>query len=228
MVPSLRRWTMALALVALLGSGAAAETPQHHAYGHGFESFRAHMEDPARAQWQKPDDVVQALRLQGGERVADIGAGTGYFTVLLARAVGTPGRVYAVDIDKQAVQYMRRRFEREKLRQATAIQGTPADPKLPGRVDLIFICDTWHHIENRGAYLRVLRRHLTKTGRVVIVDFKPDADPSIGPPKEMRLSRQQVIDELQRGGFRIAEEPDFLPLQYVLIAAPATDSAAGR
>ncbi len=207
-------------LVILLLSTAVAEPPRHLPR-YDFETFRARMEDPGRAQWQKPDEVVHRLQLRPGQRVADIGAGTGYFTALLARAVGSGGRVYAVDIDPQAVRYMRDRFRGGKFRQVRVIQATPDDPKLPRPVDLIFVCDTWHHIDDRAAYARQLRRYLTKHGRLVVVDFKVDADPNLGPPREMRLSPEQIADELRQSGFTVTYEPDFLPQQYVLTAVAA-------
>lgn len=213
-----RPLAVAIVLAAALTSAAAA---QPHAPRSNFPVFRDRMEDPSRAQWQKPAEVVERLHLRRGGRVADVGAGTGYFTVRLARAVGGRGRVYAVDIDENALRYMRRRFRTEKLPQIKVIAATPSDPKLPAPVDLIFICDTWHHIENRAAYARTLRQYLRKAGRVVIVDFKPDADPAIGPPREMRLSPEQISDELRGGGFQVTREPDYLPLQYVLVATPA-------
>jgi ubiquinone/menaquinone biosynthesis C-methylase UbiE len=220
--PILPKWCIAPVTLLLLASAVAAETI-HHPLQYDFASFRAAMEDPARAQWQQPDEIVSRLKLRRGQRVADVGAGTGYFTVRLARAVGPRGRVYAADIDRRAVRYMRRRFQREKLPQISVIEAKPADPKLPGRVDLIFICDVWHHIEDRAAYLHTLRRYLAKNGRIAIVEFKPDANPAIGPPKEMRLSAELVGEELRRAGFEIEPLPDFLPLQYVLTAtlAPA-------
>lgn len=217
---------LGVALVFIAGLAAAAAPP--YAPRHDFTRFRDRMEDPARVQWQKPAEVVERLHLRRGDRVADVGAGTGYFTVRLARAVGARGRVYAVDIDDSALRYMRRRFRQEKLPQITVIAGTAADPKLPARVDLIFICDTWHHIDDRVAYARVLRSYLTNAGRLVIVDFKPDADPAIGPPKEMRLSPEQITRELQDGGFEVTPEPDFLPLQYVLVATAAPARSRGK
>ncbi len=220
----LHRHVLTFVLLTCAASVAAAET-KPHAPHYDFETFRTRMEDPARAQWQKPEAVVEKLQLRRGERVADIGAGTGYFTVLLAHAVGRSGRVYAVDINPQAITYMRHRFQREGLPQVTVVKGTGSDPKLPRRVDLIFVCDTWHHIDNRVAYLRVLRRSLGTRGRVVIVDFKPDADPAIGPPKEMRLAPEHVSEELRQAGFAATVEPDFLPLQYVISAGVGASKA---
>jgi ubiquinone/menaquinone biosynthesis C-methylase UbiE len=224
----LRSKRLAVALVLMLPVATAAVEVSPPAPRYDFTSFRSRMEDPKRVEWQRPDEVIKRLHLRRGQRVADVGAGTGYFTVRLARAVGARGRVYAVDIDERALKYMRQRFRRAKLAQITVIEGTSADPKLPAPVDLIFICDTWHHIDSRAAYARALRRYLTRAGRLVIVDFKPDADPAIGPPKEMRLSPEQITEELRQGGFGVAREPDFLPLQYVLVATAAPDGSAAR
>jgi len=210
--------------ISLFAGAVAAQTPAAPTYD--FESFRARMDDPKRAEWQKPDEVVRRLRLRRGQRVADIGAGTGYFTARLAAAVGRAGTVYAVDTDARALQYMRRRFKRPGGPEIRVVRALPNDPKLPSRVDLIFFCDTWHHLDHRPTYAEVLHRYLRNNGRVVIVDFKPDADPNIGPPKEMRLSAEQITDELHQSGFRVTREPDFLPQQYVLTATP--DDAEGR
>lgn len=214
------RFVTPILLVLLLRGLAAAQGP-HQLPASDFGAFVAHMEDPARAKWQKPDAVVQRLHLRRGESVADIGAGSGYFSVRLARTVGARGHVYAVDIDPRAVRHMRDRFRRAHLLQASAVQAVADDPRLPRPVDLIFICDAWHHITHHDAYLHGLRRYLRPGGRLVIVDFKPDADPSIGPPKSMRLSAAQVTGELRRAGFRATAAPDFLPLQYVLNATVA-------
>jgi predicted methyltransferase len=149
----------AVALIALLVTAAApAPTPRPD-----FEHFRARMEDPARAQWQRPAEVVNALGLRRGQRVADIGAGTGYFTSLLAEAVGRSGRVYAVDLDTAAVQYMRQRFQREKLPQVSVVQSTASDPHLPGRVDLIFIRPTdWYGPDSVAGSRMRDGRHLSE------------------------------------------------------------------
>jgi ubiquinone/menaquinone biosynthesis C-methylase UbiE len=177
-------------------------------------------DDPGRDRWQKPGYVVEALGLKPGQRVADIGAGTGYFNRHLARAVGRSGKVYAVDIEPEMVEHMRQRAERERTPQVEAILGARDDPRLPGDgVDLVLIVDTYHHIDDRVRYLRRLARRLRQGGRVAIVDFEKRELP-VGPPLEHKLSRDEVVAEFVEAGYRLRAEPGGLPYQYFLVFEP--------
>jgi ubiquinone/menaquinone biosynthesis C-methylase UbiE len=178
-------------------------------------------DDPGRDEWQKPEHVVQALGLKPGQRVADIGAGTGYFNRHLARAVGRKGKVYAIDIEPQMVEHMRERAEREETPQVEAILGAPDDPRLPeGGVDLVLIVDTYHHVDSRVRYLRRLASRLRPGGRVAIVDFEKRELP-VGPPLEHKLSRDEVVGEFVEAGYSLSSEPGGLPYQYFLLFEPA-------
>ena len=177
-------------------------------------------EDPARDAWQKPDEVVGAMGLAPGDRVADIGAGTGYFTRRFARAVGERGVTYAVDIEPNMLQHIAQRATEDGQSNIVPVLATPDNPMLaPGSVDVIFICDTIHHIENRAGYYQVLKRDFAPGGRVVIVDFKKEELP-VGPPMEMKIAKEDLIAELAGAGFQLSEERDFLPYQYFLIFEP--------
>ena len=136
-------------------------------------SYIQHLEDPSRAAWQKPEEVVRALNLKSGEKIADIGAGSGYFTLPFAREVGPAGKVYAVDIDREMLAYIEQRAKQENLQNIRTILAGAHDPELPpASVDLIFICATLHHITDRAKYYPLLAKALRPGGRVVNIDFQ--------------------------------------------------------
>jgi hypothetical protein len=178
------------------------------------EEYAKILEDPKRDAWQKPHEVVLALDLKPGDTVADIGAGSGYFTVRLARHAA---RVFAVDIDPNLLERVAKRAQELKLTNIETILAAPADPRLrPESVDLIFICDVIHHVEKRDAYYKLLAKALKPGGRLVIVDFHKRPLP-VGPRPEMKIDREDLIAEVQAAGFRLAKEHTFLPYQYFLV-----------
>jgi len=209
----------ALAILALAAPPAFAQTADHS--GHSFrgaEKWSQVFDDPARDEWQKPDDVIRALKLAPEALVADIGAGTGYFAVRLARAV-PKGRVYGVDAEPDMVRYLSQRAQREGLANLTAVAAKPADPSLPAPVDLVILVDTYHHVPDRERYFRELKKVLKPGGRLAIVDFTLDSP--VGPPKRARIAADRVKQELTRAGYALAEEHGFLPNQYFLVFRPA-------
>jgi predicted methyltransferase len=208
----------ACVLVALGIAPASAQAP--HTHQHRFDD--AHkwsqvFDDPKRDAWRKPHEVIQALALMPDAVIADIGAGTGYFSVRFAHVV-PKGRVYAVDTEPAMVQHVAERAKHLGLGNLTALRASPLDPGLPEKVDLIVLVDVYHHVEHRDAYLRKLREALRPGGRVAIVDFRMDSP--IGPPRSARIAPAQVKGELERAGYRLAQEQDFLPNQYFLVFTP--------
>ena len=205
---------------ALFAAIAGAQTP--HTHQHSFRDAEkwAHVfDDPERDAWQKPHEVIRTLALQPGARVADLGAGTGYFAARLANMLAQ-GRVYAVDVEPDMVRYLEARAKREHLRNLTAIAGAPDDPRLPEKVDLILLVDVYHHIEDRAPYFRRLRASLRPGGRIAIVDFRLDSPQ--GPPRASRVAPEAVIAEMKAAGYAVAAEHSFLPYQYFLVFAPAS------
>jgi len=190
----------------------------------GAERWAAVFDDPARDAWQKPEEVVGALGIGAGARVADIGAGTGYFSMRLAAAVGPRGKVYAVDIEPDLVEYVRERARKEGLDQVVPTLVEPDDPGLPeAGIDAVLICDTWHHIDDRLRYLERLAVSLAPGGRLAIIDFR-EGDLPVGPPAGHKLSREAVVAELRRGGWSLVREHDFLPYQYFLVFTPESST----
>ncbi len=178
------------------------------------------LETPDRDGWQKPQQVVDALDLETGAAVADIGAGSGYFSVRLATAVGPQGTVYAADIDAGLIDYLKQRAASAGLANLKPLLGRPDDPLLPpGSIDLVFICDVIHHIENRGPYFAKLAEALRPGGRLAIVDFHKQELP-VGPPPAMKIAKADLIAEVEQAGFGLRREFGFLPYQYFLIFQP--------
>ncbi len=217
------KFRFALAVCAALQvSAAAAQTP--HTRQHSFddaEKWAKVFDDPERDAWQKPHEVIKALALKPDAVIADIGAGTGYFSVRFANM--TPqGRVYGVDTEPEMVKHLAERAKREGLKNLTAVAGKPGDPRIPEKADLIILVDVYHHIESREGYFRNLQKALKPGGRVAVIDFRMDSP--VGPPRSARIAPDAVKAELKRAGYALAQEHAFLPNQYFLVFRPAGGS----
>jgi ubiquinone/menaquinone biosynthesis C-methylase UbiE len=178
------------------------------------EQYAKSFDDPALDEWQMPGRVIDALALAPGQVVADIGAGTGYFTVRLAKAPARP-KVYAVDIQPAMLDYVRQRAAKEGLTQIVTVQASATAANLPESVDLVLVVDTYDNIPNRPEFFRELRKSMKPSARLAIIDFRKGA-PS-GPPEEFRFTPEQITAELKQAGFSLHEQHDFLPRQFFLI-----------
>lgn len=208
----------ALGFAASLAGPALAQSPADHQHRFGdAEKWARVFDDPARDAWQKPHEVIRALKLAPGAAVADIGSGTGYFSVRFAHML-PQGRVYGVDLEPDMVKYLAARAKKEGLANLTSVAGAPDDPRLPAPVDLAILVDVYHHIDNREGYFRKLRGSIKPGGRIAIIDFRADAP--MGPPKHARIAPERVKAELRQAGYALTEEHAFLPHQYFLIFKP--------
>ena len=205
-------------VITAIAAAAAAQAPHTHQHGFGgAEHWAKVFDDPARDAWQKPHEVIHALKLAPDAVVADIGAGTGYFAVRLAHM--TPqGRVYAVDTEPDMVKYLGERAQKSGVTNLVPVQGAPADPKLPGKVDLVLLVDVYHHIEQRAAYFGKLAGALKPGGVVAIIDFTKESP--VGPPPGSRIAASAVKAEMTAAGYALATEHGFLPNQYFLVFRP--------
>jgi len=188
-----------------------------HRLHQNSQAYIAFLEDPKRDEYQKPHEVIMALDLKEGERIADIGAGSGYFAFRLARHVGETGRVYAVDVSPDMIIHMNRAIRDMGVENVTTVLAPPDDPLLTNRsIDRFFICDTWHHIENQTKYLDFMKKMLKPTGQVVMIDFQKRELP-VGPPPEMKIAREDLIAQMRANGLELLKEHTFLPYQYFLV-----------
>ena len=204
-MPMSYRFGIGVLAVGLSALGQVAH--QHHPPS--SDEYAKVLEDPERDAWQKPHEVIGALKLRPSDVVADIGAGTGYFSRRLAMHAA---KVYAVDIDSKLLEIAKKNSPGNVV----TLVSKPEDSLLPaGSVDVVFFCDVIHHIEDRVSYYRRLGPALKPGGRIVVVDFYKKELP-VGPPPEMKLGEEQVTGEFERAGFRLVRTESFLPYQYFL------------
>lgn len=171
-----------------------------------------------RDRWQKPEQVIEALGLEAGDRVADLGAGGGYFTFRLADVVGPEGIVYAVDVDRDMTRYLEQRAKKEERINVRVVLGEFDDPLLPeASVDLILTVNTYHHLEDRSAYFARAARALRPEGRIAIVELKGTGWLSWVFPHHVK--RDVIEREMGDAGYHLDQELDFLSRQSFLIFA---------
>jgi len=174
------------------------------------------LEGPDRDAWQRPDQVMDALQIGEGSVVADLGAGGGWFTVRLARRVGPNGRIYAEDIQPEMIEAIKRRVQREALRNVTIVLGTDVDPQIPeGVVDAVLMVDTYHELAQPVILLRNLARTLKPNGVIGIINFKKDGG-GPGPPMDERVEPAKVIADAKAAGLELKRRDDFLRYEYLL------------
>jgi ubiquinone/menaquinone biosynthesis C-methylase UbiE len=209
-VPLLPLLTLAVGLLAAAG-------PVHAQLGaRSTEEWLKTLDSQNRVARLKVDEAVSRLALAPGAVVADIGAGSGVFTLPLARAV-PQGRVYAVDIDRGLVDHIARKAEEARAANVRPVLGAFTDPQLPARdVDLAFIFDVLHHIEDRATYLRSLASYLRPGGRIAVIDFHPELGPHKNDPK-LQVTRDQTREWMAAAGLRpLAEHPLYDDKWYVV------------
>lgn len=175
-------------------------------------------ERDGREIWDRRGDIIRHLRLQPGQAIADVGAGTGFFSLLMAREVGATGRVYAVDIAKNFVDASVQRAREQGLDNVIGVVNDQQSVHLPpASVDLVFISDTYHHFEYPQATLRSIHSALKPNGELVIIDFRRDASQSSSWVLDhVRADNQRVITEIETAGFELTEKLDFMQTQYYL------------
>ena len=230
---------LALAAIVMFGAGWswAQQTTMPRATGQVPLNARIKMlENPRRDKTQKPVAVIQALNLKPGMTVADIGAGSGYFSRRFARAVGPSGKVYAVDISSDILGYVTARAKKEGMNNLQTVLDKPDDPMLPaGSVDLAFLSDVSHHIEHRTAFYKKIYDALKPDGRMAIIDFPQEAHDKGWCPHQTNelVPAWENIREAQDAGFKLDRTYDFLPHSYFLVFDkgdqwPAGERAVGK
>jgi ubiquinone/menaquinone biosynthesis C-methylase UbiE len=177
----------------------------------------AWLERSEREAEEAPSKAIAALALPAGAVVADVGAGSGYYTVRLARAVGTKGKVVATDLQPGMIDLLKARVAREKIANVEVIQGGADDPRLPSRTfDLILLVDVYHELSAPQVFVRHLKEALKPDGRLVLIEFRRE-DPRVPIREEHKMSVEQVREELGADGFRIDRVIDVLPWQHIFV-----------
>ncbi len=200
--------------------GGKRDDHQTHRLHSDPKAYIGTLEDPKRDAYQKPHEVVHALGLKPGEIIADIGAGSGYFTFHLARHVDDKGKVYAVDVSPDMILHINRRIRELKANNIVTLLADPDDPLLPDRsVNRFFFSDSWHHIDNQTKYLSLMKKMLKPGGEIVMIDFHKKELP-VGPPLQMKIAREDLIKQFDSNGYLLTKEHTFLPYQYFLVFVP--------
>ena len=172
---------------------------------------------PEREEEERPEQLLQALKIQPGDVVADVGAGVGYFSLRLARLVGKTGKVLAVDIQQAMLDELARSRDREGLQNIETILGTETDPKLlPDSVDLVLLVDVYHEFSQPAAMMEKIRAALKPTARLVLVEYRGE-DPSVPIKPLHKMTERQVLEEIVPMGFRHLKTLDSLPRQHIII-----------
>ncbi len=175
------------------------------------------LERSEREQEESPDVAVRLLQIPPGASVADIGAGSGYITLLLSAAVGPTGRVFANDLQPQMIEILRRRLASENVTNVTLVQGSIDDPNLPpASVDLALMVDVYHELARPQAMLQKLRTALKPGGRLALLEYRKE-DPAIPIKFEHKMSIQEAKAELEAEGFKLSKVDESLPRQHILI-----------
>ena len=197
-------------------AGKVSQPDAHHSF-EDAELWSKRFDAPNRKDWQKPEEVIELMKIEPGMTVADIGAGTGYFLGYLSNAVGAHGRVLGLDVEPDMVDFMTDRSKREGWTNVEARTVQPHDPGLrAGTIDRILIVNVWHHIyDDRKSYSRKLYEALTPGGKILVVDFTQQS--SHGPPVSQRLRPEEVMAELQAAGLRVEILQESLPDQYIVL-----------
>jgi SAM-dependent methyltransferase len=169
-------------------------------------------DSPGRDERLQIDRVMDILAIVPGKTVADIGAGSGWFTVRAAKRVGDAGSVYAVDINPEAIRYIEARIRKEKLTNVKPIRGKPDDPVLPGKVDAVLLLKTYHEVAQPITLLRNLRPSLAAGARVGVIDRN-------GNGENHGVAREVVIREASKAGYRLLQQYDFVKdgMDYFLV-----------
>ena len=218
------KWATAIGIVALLslveaGLQARLQTRPEQRTGHLFPPENLGLlESPDRDAWQKPEQIMDALGIAEGSKVADIGAGAGWFTIRLARRVGPNGLVYAEDMQRQMLEATRRRDGREGLKNVETRQGTSSDPNLPAHaLDATLMVDVYPEVDDRVTFLRNVAAALKPNGRIGVVNYKPgQGGPGPAPNEGVRVDSSAVEADARAAGLRVLRREN-LPFHYLIV-----------
>jgi ubiquinone/menaquinone biosynthesis C-methylase UbiE len=218
------RWLMAVAPVLALavsasprGGYAQAERRPAPVMGAAGADW---LEREGREEEQRPAEIIRTMGLKNGDRVADLGCGTGFFARRMARAVGPRGTVYAVDIQPEMLERTKALAERDGVTNVVVVLGADDDPRLPAAgLDWILLVDVYHELQQPGPMLARMRAALKPGGRVALVEYRLEGDSAAHIRREHRMSVEQILAEWTPAGFRLVGRHEFLPTQHFLVFA---------
>ena len=168
--------------------------------------------------WQDTEEIMDRLHLGAGDIVADIGAGSGFFTIPFASRVGEKGLVFAEEIQIEMINYISRKVEEQELKNIRVIFGKPEDPSLLDNFfNLVFLANTYHELEKPFLMLENIKKDMRHSGRLAIIDWDPAKQSPFGPPIEAKVPESTIIKEVERSGFELIEKHNFMPYHYFLV-----------
>lgn len=174
------------------------------------------LERKDRAKWQKPDAVIEKLDLKGNEIIADVGAGSGYFSFRFA-SVLPKGKVYAIDIEPAMIRHIHHKTMTDNINNIEVVFAEPDDPKVPEDSDIVFVCDALHHVECKLLWLKKVHAEMQKGARLVLIEFKKGNLPE-GPPEHMKIPKKEIISKVLSSGFtKVSDFNNLLPYQTFLV-----------
>jgi predicted methyltransferase len=214
-----RPWRRILPALLLAAAGIAldAQQPQRPRSREFPPEELGRLAPPDRDEWQQPDRIMDALGIYDGNRLADVGAGGGWFTIRLARRVGPNGRVYAEDINPLMLESIKNAAEREGLKNVETILGTRRDPRLPDDLHAVLMVGIYFYLEDPVAILRNIAESLAPNGRLGIVEYKKDGAGGPGPEIDERIEPEEVIRDAAAAGLELRSQETFLRYQYLLV-----------
>ncbi|HET7220011.1 MAG TPA: methyltransferase domain-containing protein [Vicinamibacterales bacterium] len=224
------RRSVAVALGVLLAAVAALPAAReqqrtHPVSGRRIANVMGHtgavwLDRPEREAEEAPSKAIAALELKPGQTVADVGAGSGYYSIRLARAVGENGRVFATDIQPEMLALIRKKIDAARLSNIDLVLGTESDPRLPaGTLDLALMVDVYHELADPQGMLRALKRALKPGGRLVLIEFRKESA-WVPIREEHKMSVKDARIELEAEGYTFDQVIDVLPWQHILVFRP--------
>lgn len=204
------RWIIIIVSFAVCAAAALSLTIFKEKIKSAF--YIGHMERDERVNRMQVEKIIDRLRIAPGDIVADVGVGTGFFSRKIAPRVSSSGKVYAVDINRELLNHIDRGNRREGIENIQTVAAVENDPRIPHRVDLIFICDTLHYIDRQQEYVKTLSGYLKSDGRIAVISFKAN-----WPPMSNKFTEKDLVRWMSNAGLELADSDNFMQDEYLMI-----------